>query len=88
MMENGYYISVTPDVVYKEKIQKIVHSYPLEKIMIETDGPWPFEGPFWGKMTHPDMMKKSITMIAKIKTLSETEVSKIVYENTKKFYKI
>jgi TatD DNase family protein len=88
MMENGYYISVTPDIVYKEKIQKIVHSYPLEQIMIETDGPWPFEGPFLGKMTHPYMMKKSITMIAKIKTLSETEVSKRVYENTKKFYKI
>lgn len=88
MMNNGYYISVTPDIVYKEKIQKIVHSCPLEQIMIETDGPWPFEGPFLGQMTHPDMMKKSITIIAKVKTLSETEVTKIVYENTKKFYKI
>lgn len=88
MIDNGYYISVTPEIVYKEKIQKLVHSYPLEQIMIETDGPWPFEGPFLGKMTHPDMMKKSIAMIAKIKTLSETEISERVLENTKKFYRI
>jgi TatD DNase family protein len=88
MIENGYYISVTPEIVYKEKIQKLVQSYPLARMMIETDGPWPFEGPFSGKMTHPDMMKKSISMMAKIKTLSETEVSERVLENTKRFYRI
>jgi TatD DNase family protein len=86
MIQNGYYISVTPEIVYKDKIQKLVKTYPLEQIMIETDGPWPFEGPFLGKMTHPYMMKKSISMIAKIKTLSETEISNRVLENTKNFY--
>ncbi|MDR7237614.1 TatD family hydrolase [Neobacillus drentensis] len=86
MIENGYYISVTPEIVYKEKIQKLVHTYPLEQIMVETDGPWPFEGPFSGNMTHPDMMKKSISMIAKIKNLSETEASERLLENTKTFY--
>jgi TatD DNase family protein len=88
MIRDGYCISVTPEIVYKEKIQKLVQSYPLGQIMIETDGPWPFEGPFLGKMTHPEMMKMSITTIAKIKRLSETEISKRVFENTKKFYRI
>jgi TatD DNase family protein len=88
MIENGYYISVTPEIVYKEKIQKLVQTYPLEQIMVETDGPWPFEGPFSGKMTHPDMMRQSISMIAKIKTLSETDVWERVLENTKTFYSI
>jgi TatD DNase family protein len=88
MIKNGYYISVTPEIVYKEKIQKLVQAYPLAQMMIETDGPWPFEGPFSGKMTHPDMMKKSISMMSKIKTLSETEVSERVLENTKRFYRI
>ncbi len=88
MIENGYYISVTPEIVYKEKIQKLVQTYRLEQMMVETDGPWPFEGPFSGKMTHPDMMKKSISMIAKIKNLSETEVSERLLENTKTFYRI
>ncbi|PLS01832.1 TatD family hydrolase [Neobacillus cucumis] len=88
MIQNGYHISVTPEIVYKEKIQKLVQTYPLEQMMIETDGPWPFEGPFSGKLTTPDMMKHSISMIAKIKNLSETEVSERVFENTKNFYLI
>ncbi|WP_442600174.1 TatD family hydrolase [Neobacillus sp. D3-1R] len=86
MIKNGYYISVTPEIVYKEKIQKLVQTYPLELIMIETDGPWPFDGPFSGKMTHPKMMKESISIIAKIKQLSENEVSEKVLDNTKQFY--
>ncbi|WP_308162197.1 TatD family hydrolase [Bacillus sp. ISL-18] len=88
MIEAGYFISVTPEIVYKEKIQKLVQTYPLGKMMIETDGPWPFDGPFLGKMTHPDMMKHSIYMIAKIKNLSEEEVSERLLENTKEFYGI
>jgi len=88
MIQNGYYISVTPEIVYKEKIKKLVELYPVEQIMIETDGPWPFEGPFSGKMTHPNMMKKSISMIAKIKNLSEKEVSEKIFDNTKLFYMI
>lgn len=67
MIANGYFISVTPDVVYEQEIQQIVNAYPLERIMIETDGPWPFEGPFKGKMTHPAMMAESVKQIAKIK---------------------
>ncbi|MEH7418657.1 TatD family hydrolase [Neobacillus drentensis] len=88
MIQNGYFISVTPEIVYKEKIQKLVQDYPLEQMMIETDGPWPFEGPFEGKMTHPGMMKETIFKIAEIKNLSETEVSERLIENTKKFYGI
>ena len=88
MIQNRYYISVTPEIVYKEKIQNLVQSYPLEQMMIETDGPWPFEGPFSGKMTHPAMMRESIFKIAEIKNLSETEVSERLVENTKKFYGI
>ena len=38
MMRNGYYISITPDVLHKEKIRKIVSYYPLEYMMVETDG--------------------------------------------------
>jgi TatD DNase family protein len=86
MIENGYYISVTPDVVYEEDIQLLVDTYPLEQMMVETDGPWPFEGPFSGKMTHPNMMKESIRIIARIKKMSVEEVSDRLLENSVSFY--
>jgi TatD DNase family protein len=88
MMHNGYYISVTPDIVYETEIQQLVQTYPLEQIMVETDGPWPFEGPFKSKMTHPNMMEESIKMIAKIKSMLAEEVSKTVLNTTRLFYEI
>ncbi|WP_306572773.1 TatD family hydrolase [Bacillus sp. AFS031507] len=88
MEKNRYYISVTPDVVYEEEIQQLVQRYPLEQMMIETDGPWPFEGPFWGTMTHPNMMLESIKAISKIKKLPEEEVSERLWKNTRLFYQL
>lgn len=88
LIDNGYFISITPDVCYEEEIGQLVQQFPIEQMMIETDGPWPFEGPFTGKMTEPNMMKQSIEKIAEIKDLPVEEVTKRLFENTKKFYKI
>jgi len=86
MAANGYHISITPDVLYEEEIQQLVQHYPLEQMMVETDGPWPYEGPFKGKMTHPNMMRHSIRKIAEIKNFTEKEVSDRLLLNTTSFY--
>ncbi|MGE7624576.1 TatD family hydrolase [Viridibacillus sp. NPDC096237] len=88
MIANGYFISITPDVLYEKEIQQLVKEYPLEQMMVETDGPWPFKGIFSGKMTHPIMIRASIEKIATIKQLSFEEVSTTLYENTQKFYRL
>lgn len=88
MARNGYFISVTPDIVYETEIQEMINSYPLGQIMVETDGPWPFEGPFEGLMTHPVMMHKSIETIADIKRIPPKEVYGRILDNTKKFYSL
>src|SRR5690606_34414507 len=43
MKRAGYFISITPDVIYEEEIQIIVKHYPMEQLMVETDGPWPLK---------------------------------------------
>lgn len=86
MIANGYFISIPPEVVYKEKIQKLVETYPLDKMMIETDGPWPFEGPFLCQMTQPNMMCESIKKIAEIKKIPLDEVAERLFLNTTSFY--
>ncbi|MGG5254283.1 TatD family hydrolase [Neobacillus sp. SM06] len=88
MIENGYFISVTPEVVYKSKIQTITKMYPIEQIMVETDGPWPFEGPFKGKRTQPGMMQQAVKSIAEIKMLSEEKTARMLHQNTMKFYRL
>ena len=88
MIANGYFISITPDVLYEEEIQQLVHQYPLGQLMVETDGPWPFEGPFIGQMTHPKMIKATIQEIANLKQQPIEEIAAVLYENTKRFYSI
>ncbi len=88
MSENGYFISVTPDVLYEDEIQQIVKVFPIHQIMVETDGPWPFEGLFKGKITHPNMMHESIKTISSIKTLPTSEVYMQILANTKTFFSL
>lgn len=88
LIANKFYVSITPDILYKERTQQLVKRYPLEFMMVETDGPWPFVGPFQGKLTEPKMMHQTITMIAKLKRLSEREVYETIYETTRHLYRL
>ncbi len=88
MANNGYYISITPDVYYEEEIRELVRSYPTQQLMVETDGPWPYEGPFAGKTTLPDMVRDVVIEVALLKGLDLLEASEILYENTRRFYRI
>ena len=88
MKHNEYFISITPDVLYEREIQQLVKNYPLSQMMVETDGPWSFDGPFKGKLTHPKMIHQTIGKIADIKRLDLAEVYEVLYENTKQFYQL
>lgn len=88
MADNGYFISITPDVLYEEDIQQLVRQYPLSQMMVETDGPWPFAGPFTNMLTHPKMIHSTIAEIAALKRMEVQEVYDILYENTKSFYSV
>lgn len=88
MQDSGYYISVTPDIIYKERSRALIKGYPLDRILVETDGPWPFEGPFTGNKTHPCMIHQSIKIIAAIKKLPVSSVYKQLFRNTKQLYQL
>lgn len=88
MITNGYFISVTPDVLYEKEIQHLVKTYPLSQMMVETDGPWPFKGPFENELTHPKMIHHVIETIAIIKKMKQVDVYDTLYKNTKNFYQL
>ncbi|MDS9471441.1 TatD family hydrolase [Sporosarcina pasteurii] len=88
IMDNGYYISVTPDVLYETEIQTLVRQCPLEQMMVETDGPWQFKGKFDGQMTHPKMIHASVSMISQIKEVYLAETYRTLHNNTFEFYKL
>jgi TatD DNase family protein len=88
MIQAGYFISITPDVLYEEEIRTLVRSYPLRLLMVETDGPWLFEGPFEGQETHPHMIHMVIEQIALLHELPVEKAAHTILNNTKQFYGI
>ncbi|NWO13382.1 TatD family hydrolase [Virgibacillus sp.] len=88
MIENEYFISVTPDVCYEKEIQQLVRRYPLTHMMVETDGPWPFEGPFAGEMTEPSMIHRAVHKMSQLKAAPLEVVYKQLYANASYFFSL
>ena len=86
LIANGYYVSVTPDVRYEPEIRELVRLYPLELTMTETDGPWPFEGPFAGMPTVPGMVRSVAETIAELRGIPVTETESRLLDNARMFY--
>ncbi|WP_409296531.1 TatD family hydrolase [Peribacillus sp. SCS-26] len=88
LADRGCYISFTPDILYESEIRELAAFYPLDRIMAETDGPWPFEGPFSGKHTHPSFIPAVIDEIAKLKKVETAAAAEQIYKNTTTFYQL
>ncbi len=86
MIANGYYISFTPDLLYEEEIRTLARLYPANLVMTETDGPWPFEGPFEGQTTHPSMTEAVCREWANLRGLTQLEARRQLIENARLFY--
>lgn len=83
---NGWFISLTPDVAHEKEIRELAALFPLSQLMAETDGPWPHEGKYAGRMTVPSMARDVIAEVARIRGMDPAEAAKIIYDNTVRFY--
>ncbi len=88
LAQSGYYISFTPDIVYETEIRELAAVYPRELVMTETDGPWPFEGPFAGRATVPAMVREVCRAWAQIQGLAETAAAEQLYANARRLYQL
>lgn len=88
MAERGYYISFTPDLLYEAEIIKLARSYPAHQVMVETDGPWPFNDIFEGQLTQPPMILEVAKAWAAIQNITFETACLRLRENTRRFYGI
>lgn len=88
MINNGCYISFTPDILYEPEIQELARRYPPQLVMAETDGPWPFEGPFAGKITHPSMIQDVAAAWGALHGYTPGQAEEILIANTRRFYSL
>ncbi|GIQ68492.1 TatD family deoxyribonuclease [Xylanibacillus composti] len=88
IIANQYSVSFTPDICYEPDIRQLAAVMPIDKVMAETDGPWPFEGPFKGQATVPRMAQRVIQEIAGLKRCSFQEAHALITQNTASFYRL
>lgn len=79
ILENGYLISVSPDVMYNQKYSEFVDSIPMECICLESDGPWEYGG----RKGMPEMVEEVAEYLGGRRGVSKDKIYEISYENFK-----
>jgi TatD DNase family protein len=82
----GYYISVTPEVCYRDRDRQLVQTVPLENLLLESDGPWPYGGEFTGRATTPAFIARVAVEVAQIKGISVAEVHQATTANVQRLF--
>ena len=88
ILDAGYFISLTPEVAYRDRDQELARTVPLHQMMVETDGPWPYRGPFEGKPTEPSFIPEVISAIARIRADAVETVARAIAINARLLFGI
>jgi TatD DNase family protein len=88
IVDAGYFVSVTPEVVYRERDRELVERVPLESLLVETDAPWRFRGEFEGLPSGPWLASRVAEEVAKIKRLPVDDVMFQLCTNTSSLFEL
>lgn len=78
IVERGYYVSVSPDVMYNRRYDDFVNRIPMGNIVFESDGPWEYEG----RRGMPDMVLEIAKHLSMRRGIPIEEIEKAAYENS------
>lgn len=67
IVDAGYLLSVTPDLVYRDRDREMVEAVPIESLLVESDAPWPYQGEFENITSGPWLVARVAEEVAKIK---------------------
>jgi len=87
LLAAGHIVSVTPEVCWRERDQELARRVPLGQLLIETDGPWPYEGPFAGQPTTPLFLAEVRNAVARIKGIKPGELDEACRKTVIDFYR-
>jgi TatD DNase family protein len=89
IVEAGYFVSVTPEVVYRERDRELVEQVPLTSLLVESDGPWKYAGEFAALgPSGPWLVSRVAEEVAKIKRLPVDDTMHQLTENTCRLFEL
>jgi len=88
-LDNGYFITEGPPVIYSNGIREVVEKTPLTNLLTETDGPVTYwKQPFNGQLTKPSYVRYVVGAVAEIKKMPDEEVAEQIIKNFEVFFDI
>ncbi|MDN4594596.1 TatD family hydrolase [Polycladomyces subterraneus] len=84
IVDDGYLISVTPDVLHRERDRELARQVPLSQLLLETDAPWEYEG----KRAEPARVKEVAEEVARVKGVTFRQVCQQTTENARRLFSI
>jgi TatD DNase family protein len=78
----GYFVSVGPEVVYRQRDREMVAGVPIEALLVESDAPWKYGGEFEGLASGPWFAGRVGEEVAKLKQLPVEDVMFRLSANT------
>jgi TatD DNase family protein len=90
VLELGFYISIPGIVTFNkaDTLQKVAASVPMDRLLLETDGPFLAPVPWRGKTNMPAYLPYTADKIAKLRNISINEVARATALNTEKLFGI
>ncbi len=82
--ERGYWISISPAILYSRRISEIARAADLTIMLSETDGPVSYRGLFGDELTQPSLVVAVVQKIAEIKGLKLELVRDQILSNFQK----
>jgi TatD DNase family protein len=88
ILELGFYIGVNGPITFKnaKDAKDVAIHVPIEKILIETDGPYLSPEPYRGRRNQPANVKYILKTLAQLKNMSEIDVDLITTQNAKTLF--
>ena len=89
-IDAGFYLGFTGPITFKNNkdMHRVVASVPLDRILVETDGPYLTPEPYRGKRNEPSYIPHIIKKIAELHSVSVDEVSRITTENAIRLFQL
>jgi TatD DNase family protein len=90
VLDLGFYISIPGVVTFKNALdmQEVARTIPLERMLIETDGPFLSPHPLRGKRNEPVNVLYTADCIARLRGISLDEVARQTTANAKELFKL
>jgi len=86
----GFYLGFTGPITFKkaDDLRNVARSIPIERILVETDGPFLTPEPFRGKRNKPEYIPHIVDRLAGLKNIATDEMARITTANAIRLFKL